>query len=400
MPPSRSSHSSHSSHSSFRSSSRSSFSSRSRSSSSFSRSSSSFSHASPSSRGSSSHGSSWSSSSFGNSRSVGRKSSFSHPSSPSPRSTTSHSSSWPSSVGSRNPDRRRSAAITTPQQSVFTPRPRVNQPRSGVLPAILHCLQHDYAYYPTSWECEGQQYEAGYYDESGNRYENVAFTDETGESTVEFSCEYCGTRAKYKWMEGQFPKCSSCGAPLSPRDVHTDAVIPDHSEMTDDAAITENSPRQKKRRTWLIIVAVFVLIWLYDSFSSRGAEYHPSTNGGYTTELHPAAEQIRIGEDIRLKHIGNSIYEIISSGNADKVLEYLPEDDYYYDSDTEAWLYYNTEMSPAVWQYWFEGFSSDYGDFGWMECEGKDWYVEASSGNWQKYSGSTASLWHIRNRFD
>ena len=61
---------------------------------------------------------------------------------------------------------------------------------------------------------------------------------------------------------------------------------------------------------------------------------------------------------------------------------------------------HNTELSPAVWQYWFEGVSSDYGDYGWMECEGKDWYVEVSSGNWQKYPGSTASLWHIQNRFD
>ena len=276
----------------------------------------------------------------------------------------------------------------------------MNQPRSGVLPVILHCLQHDYAYYPTGWEYEGQQYEAGYYDEAGNRYENVAFTDENGDSTVEFSCEYCGSRAKYKWTEGQFPKCSSCGAPLSPRDVHTDAVIPAYSETSDEAAAAEKPPRKKKRRIWLIIVAVLVLIWLFNSFSSRGAEYHPSGNSGYTAELRPAAGQFRLGEDIRLKYSGNGIYEIISSGNADKVLEYIPEDDYYYDSDTEAWLCYNMEMSPAVWQYWFEGVSSDYGDYGWMECEGKDWYVEVSSGNWQKYPGSTASLWHIQNRFD
>ena len=71
----------------------------------------------------------------------------------------------------------------------------------------------------------------------------------------------------------------------------------------------------------------------------------------------------------------------------------------YYDEETECWIWWNTDVDPNVWQYWYEGISSDYGDYGWMEHDDTGWYIEASRGNWIELPSryDTGNLWYIED---
>ena len=70
---------------------------------------------------------------------------------------------------------------------------------------------------------------------------------------------------------------------------------------------------------------------------------------------------------------------------------------YAFDEDSDCWLWYTTEVDPPVWQYWVEGISSDFGDYGWMEHDEDGWWIEASNGNWielpDRYDAD--GLWYI-----
>ncbi len=78
------------------------------------------------------------------------------------------------------------------------------------------------------------------------------------------------------------------------------------------------------------------------------------------------------------------------------------DDEYqcYYDSDTNCYFFENYDMDPPVWQYWFEGVSSDYGsDYGWLEWDYNEncWYVQKGRNTWVKLPESkyTEWLWHF-----
>lgn len=81
---------------------------------------------------------------------------------------------------------------------------------------------------------------------------------------------------------------------------------------------------------------------------------------------------------------------------------YLDGEDWY-DSQTKCWFYYNDTISPYQWQYWYEGISSDYGDYGWMEYDMSEgaWYIETDDGNWVHLPGSydTKNLWHMSDEY-
>ncbi len=99
-----------------------------------------------------------------------------------------------------------------------------------------------------------------------------------------------------------------------------------------------------------------------------------------------------------LKKVGERSYTIVDKSQAyDKKLVWDKNADSYYDAETECWVWYNTAVVPATWQYWYDYISPDYGDFGWMEHDETGWYIEATEGNWiqlpQKYE--TSNLWSI-----
>lgn len=70
----------------------------------------------------------------------------------------------------------------------------------------------------------------------------------------------------------------------------------------------------------------------------------------------------------------------------------------YYDEQSDCYFFLNTDVDPAIWQYWFEGISSQYGDYGWLEWDAKEkqWYVETGENKWEKLPDNQASdLWHF-----
>ena len=70
----------------------------------------------------------------------------------------------------------------------------------------------------------------------------------------------------------------------------------------------------------------------------------------------------------------------------------------YYDRQTDCYFFLNMDMDPPIWQYWFEGISSDYGDYGWLEWDAKEmrWYVQTGSNSWQPLpENKGAGLWHF-----
>ena len=101
-------------------------------------------------------------------------------------------------------------------------------------------------------------------------------------------------------------------------------------------------------------------------------------------------------DTIYLSETGDQTFAV-SSSPADKELVWDEEADSYYDEETDCWLWYNTDVEPPLWQYWYEGISSDFGDYGWMEHDEDGWFIEKSYENWielpEKYD--TGSLWYI-----
>ena len=74
------------------------------------------------------------------------------------------------------------------------------------------------------------------------------------------------------------------------------------------------------------------------------------------------------------------------------------EYDSYYDKQTDCYFILNTDMDPPIWQYWFEGISSDYGDYGWLEWDAKEegWYVQTGYDKWEVLpEGKGSDLWHF-----
>ena len=101
------------------------------------------------------------------------------------------------------------------------------------------------------------------------------------------------------------------------------------------------------------------------------------------------------GREIHLTERVPGVWRITENGG--KTLVWDDGEQSYHDADSELWLWYNTDVDPALWQYWYEPISGHYGSYGWMEYENETWYIETSQGNWievpEKYD--TSPLWHI-----
>ena len=335
----------------------------------------------PPSRHSSSHHSSSHHSSHSSSHHSSSRSHSSH-------SSSSHSYSYRSSFGSLGSSYRSSSASkrnsTTP---VTTPvrRTRSSQPYgwdNKVHGTVGHyyCSTHDYDYYPTGWTAQdGRHFEEGYYDENGQYYENMAMIG----GTTMLKCSYCGNRMLHKWTEGDLPICDKCGAQLS-----VDITDKEDKSYASQAKNTTTLSNELKKTplTGKIAVGVFLcclllpFVVIFASLFFIISEKSSSESTRYETSS--------VKNSIYVEEIGRTCY--------------LDGEDWY-DSKSECWFYYNDTVAPYQWQYWYEGISSDYGDYGWMEYDPNEdtWYVETGEGNWvhlpSKYD--TSKLWHMTDEY-
>ena len=253
-------------------------------------------------------------------------------------------------------------------------------------------------YYPESWtdSASGTHYEKGYYDENGQYYDSVSFRKNGRYENVVCHCPYCDSdsvlnlnSAAGSTLELQ---CPNCGAPMEIR-----SELDEIMARADNAAGTyagRTRTRKKKNTLRGILIALLLLLgigWSYGRYEER----HPAEP--YPAILQPNVTQ-RENAPVYLRKTGSNAYRE-SSGTADKELIWDADADSYYDAATDCWLWYNTDVRPALWQYWYEGISSDYGDFGWMEHSADGWFIEASQGNWiplpDRYGPDT--LWYIED---
>ena len=295
-------------------------------------------------------------------------------------------------------------------------RSRSNQPRGYVArehhdvePIPHYGLFHNYYYYPLSWtdEATGQHYEKGYYDEDGKYYENVAFrrTDGVYQNVV-CQCEYCDTVSKIDWTEGGPLICPQCGGTmklLSALDEYTQDPLYQKTRKTPGYVDYADAGKKQRRRTllrtilWiglivLVILGVSVMIhWT----SNRTPQYN------YTQPPAQAPSNVELfGNRVGLVRTAPGVYQISTDREYDRIMSWEPREDSYYEPESDLYLWYNTDVEPPLWQYWYEPISGGYGDYGWMEYENGSWYIEASYGKWievpAKYD--TSPLWRIEDQ--
>lgn len=284
----------------------------------------------------------------------------------------SASSSYRSSSSGYGSYRSSYSANTVTKKVPRGPKTRYNQPKNYTGKRATHeyrCKTHDYIYYGEDWidSISGTRYARGYYDEAGKRYDQVIFDLPDGSFESTFDCIYCGTQTKQVWKEGAIPHCENCGANL------IETMGPDvvHDQI-DNTMVNQYVPYQepvgdKVKRVGrnigiaAIVVGVLGGIALLDDDDSSYDNDNSNSVVNTNIEL-----------------FGETFYY------QDYKFEWYDEYDSYYNEDYDVYVWYDTDDDPAVWQYWYEGISSDYGDYGWMEYELDEdqWYIEVDDGDW------------------
>ena len=329
-----------------------------------------------------------------------------------PRHSSSSRSSRSRSSGSRSRSRSRSSHSSRSRSSSYSGshnysssntvsyRTRTNQPTgyskhkksaNYKSPVKYSAVKHDYIYYGMDWEDDGKYYKKGYYDENGSFYEDIIFARD-GQYHKRFDCEYCNNNEYITWKEGTRPVCSNCGAEMNTSEIITDVCLAEPVDIDAQAKglkIILGSLLGFILLPFLMTFGMFAIIVILSSvimFSS--SEYDAKTN----VEI--------FGSTIYLKEIDENIYDISTQEDYDKKITWDYGEDCYYDSEADCFLWYNTDVSPNLWQYYYEGISTYYEDgCGWLECEGDTWYIETSPGNWEE-TFTDDRFWHIKNDFD
>ena len=302
----------------------------------------------------------------------------------------------------------------------------MNQPGGFVAathtrPTYYYGRRHSYAYYPMDWvDAEtGTSYQKGYYDENGQRYDSVTFEEGGRYRNVVCHCPYCGQDSildlSASDVEAHSLKCPSCGGPMEIVS-ELDAILGEAEPAgnthvyNSEESLKSAFPAKKKKRTWPMVAIVLVALGVLRNAGDRIQQSISQPDSGQIQQVvsQPDSGQIQqisvvenpgiTGDAVYLELQTDGSYHVVNDViRADKILYYDRDADSYFDEYTQCWLWYNTDVEPALWQYWYEGISSDFGDWGWMEHDDTGWYIEESEGNWipvpERYD--TSGLWYI-----
>ena len=327
-----------------------------------------------------------SSSSRSSSRSSSSRSSHSRSSSrSSSHSRSSHSSSYGGYSRHTGSSHSSTRYVTPPRKQ------RINQPTgyrgtAAMSTSMFRSTRHDYVYYPDSWrdEITGRNFESGFYDELGNHYNHVVIKNGANYET-RASCDYCGTEIKLNWTEGALPSCPNCGALL--HEVMQDAIVED--KLQDVPQYVPSTYTGSTGKGWIgkfitsMLVVFLGICGMTAAMKALQRKNLSSYNAGLNETVQATADEN--DEGFFVEEIGRTCY-------------WYDEYESYYDEESDCYFWY--KEADEVWEYWYEGISSDYGDYGWMQYDYFDeaWYIEVSDGDWQvlpdKYDAS--SLWHMK----
>lgn len=292
--------------------------------------------------------------------------------------------------------------------------------------------RHNYVYYPIRWDdpATGRVYEPGYYDATGTYYEDVAFSDGEKYDNVVCKCPYCDTKTvislDVKDVDAKVLTCPSCGASmeiLSELDDFISAKEEQASYSTDFSGsqsynarsydgytYSGSSSSNKKSKLPMVAVLLIVLGIVMTSWKAftkpigNASQKDPTISNIQVVEQQPAsAIQVIPGSPVYLETDESGGYHLVNDVvRANKILYWDEAADSWYDESTDCWIWFNTDVEPALWQYWYEGISSNYGDYGWMEHDADGWWVEKSENNWvlvknEPIEYDDSALWFIRS---
>lgn len=291
-------------------------------------------------------------------------------------------------------------------------RPRTNQPTGfrpsgGRRSSFFYGRRHQYIYYPVAWidTGTGRSYEKGYYDETGQYYDNVVFEENGRYSNVVCHCPYCGQDSildlSSEQVAAQSLQCPHCGGPMEIKSELDQAVRGNSPDS--DPYDTVGKPRKKRRWGWWIL-GILVFLYLLGSWELKKEEQslqqlpQNGTQQIYEIDDPWQSNPDLFGETVSLVSAGGNAFRIASSSEASgRKMVWDADEDSYYEAESDCWIWYNTDVEPPVWQYWYEGISSDFGDYGWMEHDEDGWFIEASHGNWVELPAryDASRLWYI-----
>ena len=287
-------------------------------------------------------------------------------------------------------------------------------------PTIFNGARHRYFFFAEPWTDSntGTYFEQGYYDEMGHRYDSVAFEENGQYKNVVCHCQYCGQDMVLDLSSedaaGKGIVCTSCGAPMEICSM-LDKIQEETTDSKDthtysaEESLENTFPKKKKRgHIWLIILAAVLALGIEGGVKKAIREKlspAPAISQSQQISVVENTENTReddtpvsFGEYVAIEKQENGSYHVVTDVlRADKILYFDTEADSYYDETSNCWLWYNTDVIPAVWQYWYDGISSDYGDYGWMEHASDGWWIEESEGNWVPVPSryDTSDLWFI-----
>ena len=110
-------------------------------------------------------------------------------------------------------------------------------------------------------------------------------------------------------------------------------------------------------------------------------------------------EEFKKSSEKRREYEATAVQDSYYVKSLGRSCDWNDEYDCYYDKETDCYFWYNDTTNTHTWQYWYEGISSDFGDYGWMEWDSteEEWYIEEYEGSWiilpDEYDRS--NLWHV-----
>ena len=256
------------------------------------------------------------------------------------------------------------------------------------------------AYYTNDYtDKKGVHYTRGYYDETtGKRYDNIIMDDTTNVVT----CPYCQKRFLHEWDYDDYDEIdetdetkitATVECPFCNQDIVINEAVSGSNIRCVKKLTKEEGRRQFIRsiksfgygfvNSIPIILAcivgfgILIITMILTSTPIDGWLSDDTSSSAYTTN-------VSVPDVIYVEPLGR---------------ECSWDGENYYDSITDSYFWFNTDISPAQWQYWFEGISNEYGDYGWMEYDSNEqqWYIETYSGNWVRYQGDASILWHFED---
>lgn len=245
-------------------------------------------------------------------------------------------------------------------------------------------------------EVVGDSYIDSYDDEDyGRRQYNSSRTIEKKldePQKAHYVCEFCNSELEEIWKEGYYPTCKNCGAQMTKR-----TKVTAQSSVVSRGTDAVSPMKRLLKKKMLFIPLMLILAGFLPQFMF-GLQACVIQQAIAEKEEYNVTDETNLqiyGSDIYLDKIYDDTYKICESDSAhEKHISWDYGIRAYYDEESDCYLWYNTDVSPNVWQYWYEDIAGD-NYYGWMEFYNDKWYIEVSDTEWVEYTGDTSDLWHI-----